>query len=504
MGRKNRGNRRKGDDDDAIDDDANHQGQDQDSRMEHLVDENTNHDNTGSPPSNVKDMDFRQRQELQRQQAADKRRAKQKCYLCGKAGHVRRQCPGVQDDGRGMSRFKGKSNPKLEKQKYQARKNSKSDKEDGTATTDTMADKLEYPDLQDIRYFDISADLNATLEYLKQGRGKAKISQKEALAELQHALECAQYLGGIISKTFLKPSRPWIEPSLDIGTTKTWYSVGLARDYLYNDNEMDAAIAALVETRDNHKDLVVGYWATLDFSPDVEKKRPGYDRESQLRRVHATCQAAGQTGIPVQLQVLPGAAGLDPEESVAGTDYAQALLDLQEVLSTNFTLHPSSLKIILSSWSGMAKHMMTFLNAFSAETLFIGMDGAVSFAKASNLHECAFEVPLNRLVLEASAVIPAEVANNLGRDAFFHPGLWPFVAKAVAHYKRTVSVADVARETSENTMKLYPQLAAAENNISSSEDQHEPEEGGTDDDMGDNADTSHDEVVANDLEEPAT
>lgn len=40
--------------------------------------------------TNVKDLDFADRRELQRQKASEKRRSKMKCFLCGKSGHVRR------------------------------------------------------------------------------------------------------------------------------------------------------------------------------------------------------------------------------------------------------------------------------------------------------------------------------------------------------------------------------------------------------------------------------
>jgi hypothetical protein len=67
---------------------------------------------SSSPPKNKDNLGFAEKRELQRHAAAEKRRQKQKCYLCGKNGHVRRRCPGIVDDGRGMSRYKGKSNIK--------------------------------------------------------------------------------------------------------------------------------------------------------------------------------------------------------------------------------------------------------------------------------------------------------------------------------------------------------------------------------------------------------
>jgi hypothetical protein len=43
-------------------------------------------------------------------------------------------------------------------------------------------------------------------------------------------------------------------------------------------------------------------------------------------------------------------------------------------------------------------------------------------------------------------------------DAFFHSATIPYIAQAVAHYKK-LSAAEVGRAASVNTLQLYPQLA---------------------------------------------
>jgi len=65
------------------------------------------------------------------------------------------------------------------------------------------------------------------------------------------------------------------------------------------------------------------------------------------------------------------------------------------------------------------------------------MNAAVGFTKATRAHECAFDVPLHRLLLETDAphAIPAPVTIAMGRAAFCHSGLVPFVAAAVAGHK---------------------------------------------------------------------
>ena len=214
---------------------------------------------TSSASPYSRDLDFAERREVQRRAAAEKRRAKMKCYLCGQAGHVRRECPGIRDDGRGMSRYKGKSNAKHEREKYQAGKRrqegsgSYASEEGGDASENEPP--VDYPegfecgdgdgdDLVDFLYYDVSCDVAASLEYVREGRGnkkKKRLSQGEAVREYRRALECADSrtnFGGMISRTLLRPNRPWIRPEQSPLPEKTWYVVGLSRDFLlHNDSK---------------------------------------------------------------------------------------------------------------------------------------------------------------------------------------------------------------------------------------------------------------------------
>jgi Tat protein secretion system quality control protein TatD with DNase activity len=428
---------------------------------------------------NMKDLDFKQRQDLQRQQAAEKRSHKQKCYLCGKSGHVRRECPGIQDDGRGMSRYKGKSDPKSTKARYENMKDIKLKASGDGPTIMAAIEGVKWPEgfekeqgEDPFVYYDAGSEVQASLDYVKSGRGKTKISQKEALHEymavMQHAQETSNY-GGMISRSLLKPNRPWMKPpspqvlddddeSSQDDDFNLWYVVGLHRDFLYNDVLETAAIQALIETYQQNTNCVAGFFCDLDYHEGY-LKRQGCDRESQLRRLKCTSQAAGETNQTIAIRTSPGAAGLSESEqqSVAGTLYAQVLLDLQTQLAETVDKFPS-LNIHLSCWSGRADHMTSICKAFP-NNVYIGLDGSVSFSKATHLHECAFDCPMDRVVLETSTVIPASVANALGRDAFFHSATVPFIAEAVAHFKKTVSAPQVARVASQNTLTLYPQLA---------------------------------------------
>jgi len=440
---------------------------------------------TPTRKDDLKDSDFAQRRELQRQQAAAKRRSKQKCYLCGKAGHMRRQCPGIADDGRGMSRYKGKSDPKKEKQKYLARRQGRSGSGTSEASSESLVASLEYPEDfdTDSPYVDVHCDIPATIDYLRSGRGKSKISQKEAIEEYQAAMQIAKdrsQLKAVISKSFLKqPNRPWINPvAFEIDNVDIFFALGLSEACKVEMAvDQETATQCLVSTiQENHEVIATFVW--LDYTSE-KLGQPGMDACSQVGRLHCCWEAAGRAQVPLQVQVSPGASTLDPEvNSVAGTDYAKVLLELQSNLTTAVTKYPK-LQIHLVGWSGRSQHMMALLQAFPNNLAAIGLDGAVTFAKATHLHECAFEVSLDRLVLETSNVIPSNVAIAMGRAAFSQSGWWPFVAESIIKHKKVVSMDQVVSAVYENTRKLYPQvgsIAVQENMDPAAEDEVEDEE----------------------------
>ena len=80
--------------------------------------------------------------------------------------------------------------------------------------------------------------------------------------------------------------------------------------------------------------------------------------------------------------------------------------------------------------------MLALLHAFPEEVYF-GFDATVTFSKATQLHECAFDVPLARLLLETGApsTIPSLVTKTVNsKHVFGHAGYIPFIAASMAHY----------------------------------------------------------------------
>eukprot|EP00980_Cylindrotheca_fusiformis_P024913 scaffold12720_cov152-Cylindrotheca_fusiformis.AAC.2 len=558
MGKKNRRNKKHLEDSDNDKDDVQNDtnGQQDDS--------STSKQTKNKNKKFSKNMSFEERRDYQRQQALLKRKAKQTCYICGKQGHVRRQCPGIMDDGRGMSaQFQKKSNLQHEKELYHRRggggqkqkkkgqqqfndvhdatfylksveypegfiQSSTEQEEEGAAAPATTLQSDDSENVIDLPfvYYDTQCDILGSIEYmLLQRDKKTKLSKSEAIHEYRTVLEHATTvtnLGGMILNTTVVDitTRPWIPPNpLRLSTSSSSSSHSSSFDASNNNNEeeenekeqhafptipilfvlglattvpcstleeQEAAQQCLIQNAQEHSEHVVGFFASLDYTTSAASAR-----EEQLERFKCCLQAAVSTQLPLQVQLSPGVPpdnnnkndNNDTEQSVAGTDYAQVLLDFQAtvlpfVTTTTTTTDeaaesdsaPSSsiLKLHLVGWHGRSDHTMSLLSLFSPTnnntinaSLYIGLDPSVTFSKATQLHELAFEIPLDRLLLGTSHIIPSDIAKSLGRSAAPHAAWWPFVARAVAEQKKNTSTTleEVVKAVEENTLTLYPQLA---------------------------------------------
>lgn len=413
-------------------------------------DSSSDEEETTTTTTATKDLDFAARREVQRKAAAEKRRSKLRCHVCGETGHVRRECPGIADDGRGESKYtKKKGDAGATHLKNKGRKHESSNESAQAGGDLHLPAGFEQEQEDPFVFYDASCDIAATLEYLQSGRGaKNKQPYKNAVAEYQQALllaESSTNFGGLVSRSVLKQGRPWVTP-LEI-RTKAFFVVGLNRDFLYNDDEAACAVAvaALLESANQTTNKIVGFYSDLDYTSTT---KAGCHVDCQLRRLRCTCQAAGEAGLSLQILLRTDAND-------------NTISDLEPILQETTASYPA-LQVLLiwsQSPSSTSENMLALLQ--NNTNIWIGMDASVGFAKAKHLHESAFDVPLSKLVLLSGqpSTTPPQIGQR--RDVFCHSGHIPHVAQAVAECKRGgVTAESVARQAAANTLLLYPGLGA--------------------------------------------
>lgn len=438
-------------------------------------------DEKQSQQAKWKELDFPERRELKRKEAADKSRSKQRCFQCGKRGHVIRNCPRISGPGAYESKHKNaRDDADIRGSKKGAKNRGRKIKKEESDTPVEYPEGFSIAKKQDengrqldgdaprapFHYYDTGSDSMATLEYIRNGRSKQKTTLKEAINEYQAAINEAcssSNYGGRISRSLIRPNRSWAMDSVSpLEEDNIWHVIGLARDFLYNDTDKEAAMASLVQTKSENEEKVIGFFCDLDYS-SAELSRAGCDRDSQIRRLVCTFLAASKVSVPIQVRISPAgaisrAAEVNSEEAAA---YREVMEHLGAILSEILTMYPS-LKVHLSCWSGEPDDMSKMLQTFP-KNIWIGMDASVTFAKVVRAHECAFDVPLHKLLLETGmpTTIPAVIAKSKGRGAFNHSGLIPYTAQAIALEKSKasdVSPEEVGRAAFENTGEVYPHL----------------------------------------------
>jgi hypothetical protein len=429
---------------------------------------------------------------------------------------VRKECPGIADDGRGESKYtksNGDAGSVHLKQKGRSAKKNKSttrrddfcgiaeksialppgfekcNEEQANHARNNNDDEDKNPP-PPFLYFDAGVDEGkAVLEYMRFGRhgygggtsNAHNLSRQDAILEydtaMRHVCETSNF-GGCIVRSYLPPikdTKPWTPresfPFSWFQSTPSLlkFVVGYRCDDGGDNDEV--IVDRLVETATNHKGLIVGFFADLDYTSLEEEEedhlassppssQSGLDnslRGFQLQRLKSTLEAGLRVGCPVQIRIVdkpchqtspttPGSiAGERNHQGMTSTPavdgYSKAIIDLGTVLLET----PAPWKVHLSSWNGKAEHLVALVGAFSSSqesssqeqrNLYFGFDGSVGFSKASHLHESAFEAPLDQIVLESGGpgILPPVVARCCGKNAFCHSGHLPFIAQELARH----------------------------------------------------------------------
>jgi Tat protein secretion system quality control protein TatD with DNase activity len=432
---------------------------------------------------------------------------KSKCALCDAKGHTAADCPDREEMAKqaALKTPLGFGKTHKTSRKASARNSNKMDDNvaadqvsgaEGVAHLLTEMFPQELIDLEPFFFFDAGCDVGASLDSLATLHGSGKKGKSALTSVLSTGSTIPTNYGGCLCRMLVKPDKPW-DPEAPRTTMiletdpLAYFVVGLGPGFMngcsgrsdesneedpvngdtpeQSLDEMNTAVAALLSALDTDPDRIVGLYHKLDYTPETVQLH-GYDKETQLQRLRATCTAARQGKVPIQCRIAPGAPvpttvneNDSDDEAMAAAyglvikDLARVLLEMSPPAGDASSPDPSPLYVHLSCWNGTEPHMMHLLSAFP-DTLYVGMNATAGFAKNKLAHECAFSVPLDRLLLETDAphVIPAPVVAAMGRKAFGHAGCIPFVASAVAQHKRgTVTAVDVARQASHNTIRLY-------------------------------------------------
>ena len=457
-------------------------------------------------------MSFKDRRLLRLKENETKRRSKMKCRLCGKPGHVRRECPGIEDGGRGESRYKtrggvGTGGAQLKKSKRKKGAGARGSKVPSASkrlqfafpsTFDSISADTFGESPESFPLIDSSTDVAATLSCLANfSEGKA-LRKDSALIAAYKSLVGSQSLpnyAACISRVLLTEDslswphhregnivtraeeRAWFVVGIDIKKTANEGNYYIGEENIgrhgsdetttSDDTWCTAATACLKDAWSDKR--VVGFFVKLDFSD------AGARRDLQIQHLAMMMKTAISLGAPLQVHICSpqtkthtGAGVPSRSDDGSGSPYTEAL----KVFAAAMIKHGANARVHLTSWAGSCENMAKIIAAFP--NLMIGVNGRISFTKSVELHRCVYDIPLEKCLMESGSplLVPSQAAEILGRKAVNHSGLIPFVAAAIALRKQTkasacvtgssaISPVLVARVCSENALQMYPRLGTS-------------------------------------------
>ena len=171
--------------------------------------------------------------------------------------------------------------------------------------------------------------------------------------------------------------------------------------------------------------------------PPYGETEPCSPPEEQQAAMRQACAFAVDCALPLVVALKPEAR--EEEACSAAIRDAVAVLD---------TCVPATWRIYFCSWGGPPTAALKLLKKYSGAVL--GFNGALSFRNASHLRELAFDVALDRFVLESDA------PNNPPSEAVFRHSPWTVLqlADLVATNRKT-SRAVVLQASVDNAAKFF-------------------------------------------------
>jgi TatD DNase family protein len=122
--------------------------------------------------------------------------------------------------------------------------------------------------------------------------------------------------------------------------------------------------------------------------------------------------------------------------------------DLAAVLRKHFD---RTRRAVIHCWTGSYDAAMSFITEFD---VYLGLGGAVTFKNATDLHDAAAHLPLDRIVLETDCPFMTPAPHRGKRN---EPAYVTLTCRRVAEL-RGVGEVEIANATTANAQRLFPRL----------------------------------------------
>lgn len=171
---------------------------------------------------------------------------------------------------------------------------------------------------------------------------------------------------------------------------------------------------------------------------------------------HPSCIAIGETGLDYYRTTTPQAQEAQRERF---RQHIQAAIEVKKPLIIHTRQAAEDTLLVMqqqnASQIGGVMHCFSenidIANRAIEQDFYISLSGIVTFKNATQLHEVAKNVPLDRLLIETDSPYLAPVPFRGKQN---HPALVKYVAMALSEL-RQVSYEEIAQQTSENFYRCF-------------------------------------------------